>query len=129
MAPLKPSVLTDEPADFTVTGPADAPGSQAALWEALVSGKWTIFDSDDRPDGRRCLLLRRNEKPEPLSGREREVVRRVAIGHANKTIAIDLGVTSSAVARTLARALRKLGLKTRLELVLLLPGSAAQAPR
>ncbi|MFN2570929.1 MAG: helix-turn-helix transcriptional regulator [Gemmatimonadales bacterium] len=116
-------------AQFETAGAEDAPASHAELWDALVSGRWSLIDCEDREDGRRLLLLRRNDRVRPLTPREREVARRVAIGQSNKAIAIDLGITSSGVARLLGRALRKLGLETRLQLVMLLPGSAAPTPR
>ena len=117
---------TSAPAEFETAGAPDAPTSHAELWEALVSRRWALIDCQDGEGGRRFLLLKKNERPRPLTPREREVVRRVAIGESNKAIAIDLGITPSRVARILARALRKLGLRTRLQLALLVPGSAAR---
>ena len=113
--------------DFASAGADGAPASHEELWEALVSGRWTVIGSADEPQ-HRWLVLRRNcgREVRPLTAREREVVRRVATGSANKAIAIDLGVTPSAVARTLKRALRKMQLRSRADLARLVPGSAAK---
>ncbi len=105
---------------FTVTGPADAPSSHEELWEALVSGRWTLLRHRDG-DGVRSLLLRRNapRQVRPLAPREREVVRRVAMGQANKAIAIELGISLGSVSSSLSVALRKMGIGTRSNLVAL----------
>jgi DNA-binding CsgD family transcriptional regulator len=53
-----------------------------------------------------------------LSGREQQVVLQAIQGHSNKLIAIELGLTESTVATHLRRALGKLGLRSRRELIL-----------
>ena len=53
----------------------------------------------------------------PLSRREREAVSRAALGETNKVIAFELGVSASTVGVLLHRAARKLGVRTRAELV------------
>lgn len=62
----------------------------------------------------------RGRKPEragTLSTREREVVALARLGHANKTIAFQLGIAHSSVRVLLARAAIKLGARTRVELI------------
>jgi len=53
----------------------------------------------------------------PLSRREREAVSRAALGETNKVIAFELGVSASTVGVLLHRAARKLGVRTRAELL------------
>lgn len=55
-----------------------------------------------------------------LSGRERRIVYYAALGHTNKWIAFELDTTASTVASHLRRAVRKLGLRCRVELARLL---------
>jgi DNA-binding NarL/FixJ family response regulator len=52
-----------------------------------------------------------------LSDREIEVVRLTASGHSNKSVAAELGVAVKTVETYRARAMEKLGFKTRVELV------------
>jgi DNA-binding CsgD family transcriptional regulator len=67
-------------------------------------------------------VARRNAAPEGrgLSRREREVMALAAQGHANKFIGYELGIAPSTVAMHLGRGMRKLGIGSRLELVVLL---------
>jgi DNA-binding CsgD family transcriptional regulator len=101
------------------TDPEEAVG----LWQALVSGRWTLLDQVDS-DGRRWILARRNAPAsrvvEKLSDRERQVLAYVTLGHSNKLIAYTLGLSVAAVGNVIARASRKLGSRSRVELVELL---------
>ncbi len=91
------------------------PEEALAIWQGLVEGRWSLIDHVDS-DGRRFVLARRNDPDTPdlrgLTLRERQVVSYVALGHANKVIAYELGLTPSTVAEHLARARRKLGLRS-----------------
>ena len=102
------------------------------LWRGLVAGRWSMVDHFDR-DGRRMLVARRNapEAPDPrrLSPRERQIVGFAALGHSNKLIAYELGLSTSAVSTQLANAMGKLGLKSRVELVSFFTRSRAQTDR
>jgi DNA-binding CsgD family transcriptional regulator len=90
-------------------------------WRALASGRWTILDCFDR-DGRRFIVARPNEpaaSAEPkLTRRQAQIVACVALGHGNKLIAYELGLGVSTVAAHVAAAARKLGARTRVELIL-----------
>lgn len=91
-------------------------GAEAlALWRGLVDGRWALVDRFEY-DGRRYLVARRNEH-EALSPRERQVVAHVVMGRGNKFVAHALGVSTSSVATHLAAAMRKLGVRSRAELV------------
>jgi FixJ family two-component response regulator len=67
------------------------------------------------------------ESFDSLSGREREVIVRVAAGAPNKQIAADLGVTEVTVKVHRANAMRKLRAKSVAELVRMI--DACEIPR
>ena len=96
------------------------PEEALSIWRALVVGRWSLVDRFEK-DGRRYIIARRNEPrfadPRGLSQRERQVAAYAALGHSNKLISYCLGLSPSTVATHLARALRKLGLGSRVEVV------------
>jgi DNA-binding CsgD family transcriptional regulator len=98
------------------TDPEEAVG----LWQALVDGRWSLLDQIDT-DGRRWVLARRNAPMgaalRSLTARERQVLAYVAIGQSNKLIAYTLGLTSAAIGNLIARASRKLGSSSRVDLI------------
>ena len=74
---------------------------------------------DTEIDGVRCTLVRRVE-PEPgisLSPREQEIARMIAQGHANKTIAQVLEISTWTVGTYLRRIFSKLGVGSRAAMV------------
>ncbi len=91
-----------------------------SLWKALVSGRWSIVELVER-DGKRLLLARANSPDSPeraaLEPEERDVVWLVALGHSYKYVAYELGLTRSSVVRRLQRAMLKLGVANRAELL------------
>lgn len=101
----------------------DDVGATMDLWQALVGGRWSLVDSFES-DGRRYLVAVPNEpvlgELGALTERERRVLGALALGHANKLIAYELGVAVSTVATYIARAQKKLGVESRVELVKLL---------
>lgn len=107
--------------------------SQEALetWQALVAGRWSLVEHFES-DGKRLLLAHKNdpELPDPrgLSLRERQVVAFAALGHSGQLTAYQLGLTRSTVARHLARAMAKLGVSTRAELLQRVRGGSANEP-
>jgi DNA-binding CsgD family transcriptional regulator len=60
-----------------------------------------------------------------LSEREAQIVAAVALGRSNKAVAYELGLSASSVATHLRRAQHKLGIGSRVELIL---AAAALAP-
>ena len=72
-----------------------------------------VFDRD----GRRFYLARPNlprvDPTESLSEREMQVARGAALGHSNKLIAYELGITPSTVATHLKSAMAKLKVDSR----------------
>lgn len=89
-------------------------------WRGLVSGRWSLVDRFDA-DGRRVFLARRNDPREArhtaLTQLEINVARLAAVGHSNKLLAYELGVTESTISTALSRAVTKLGVGSRAELV------------
>jgi DNA-binding CsgD family transcriptional regulator len=77
-----------------------------------------LFDID--LDGSRYLLIRalpqKPRKP-PLSPRQREIVRRVALGQKNKVIAAEFGISTWTVSTHMRRIFSKLGVSSRAAMV------------
>jgi DNA-binding CsgD family transcriptional regulator len=100
-------------------GRAD-PFSATELWRGLVAGRWTLIERYES-DGRRYYVAHRNEPQSPalraLNLRERQVVAYAIQGQANKLIAYALGINPSTVANHLTSAQRKLGVRSRTELI------------
>lgn len=98
------------------TDPEDA----IEIWRAMVSGRWSLVDQFEA-DGRHFLVARPNPvrtmPVRELSERERQVVALAARGRSNKLIAYELGIALGTVATLLGRAARKLGVKSRAQLV------------
>ena len=99
------------------------PEEAIAMWQAMVSGRWSLLDHFDS-DGRRYVLAHRNDPQVPddargLTLRERQVVAYAALGHSNKVIGYELGISTSTVGSHLATARAKLAL----------PSAAALNPR
>jgi DNA-binding CsgD family transcriptional regulator len=90
------------------------------LWQALTDGRWSLVDTFDT-DGKRFVVAVRNDPrwPDPrrLAAEERQVAIAAANGHANKMIAYQLGVPESTVSTRLSSAMRKLGCRSRVELI------------
>jgi DNA-binding CsgD family transcriptional regulator len=91
-------------------------------WKAMVDARWTLVDRFDH-DGRRFFVAYRNDFPLPdarrLTRREQQVVAFAALGSTSKLIAYELGISVSSVTTALSSAARKLGVRSRAELVLL----------
>jgi len=91
-------------------------------WKAMVDARWTLVDRFDR-DGRRFFIAYRNDvpltDPRQLTPREQQVVAFAALGSTSKLIAYELGLTVSSVTTFLSSAARKLGVRSRAELVVL----------
>jgi DNA-binding CsgD family transcriptional regulator len=89
----------------------------------------TLLDID--VDGSRYLLIRMpmvNPLRAQLSPREREIVRMVAQGHANKIIADVLGISAWTVCTHLRRIFAKLGVGSRAAMVARLLETGGRSP-
>jgi len=96
------------------------PARAVAQWRALVEARWSLVDHFER-DGKRYIVAHRNDPAVApfalLSRRERQVVALAALGHANKMIGYELGISVSTASVLLSRAARKLGVRSRAALV------------
>lgn len=111
------------------------PFQASALWEGLMTGQWEVIASRDHLEQRTLLLRRRRSEGADfvgLSARERAVAALAVEGHSLKYIASELGLSAPTVTEHMKRALAKLGLDTRMELVrlnaLLRPPGLTLAP-
>ncbi|MGM0557071.1 MAG: response regulator transcription factor [Myxococcota bacterium] len=90
------------------------------LWKGLVRGRYSLVETFDT-DGKRFYVARRNDpkvdSPKPLSQRERQVAAYVGLGLDNRCIGYTLGLSESTIATYVSRAIRKLGLKSRSDLI------------
>jgi DNA-binding CsgD family transcriptional regulator len=89
-------------------------------WKGLIAARWTLVDVCET-DGSRYLVARQN-RPETrctnvLTEREQEVVALAAMGHHNKLIAYNLGISHSTVRVLSSRAAEKLGAASREDLI------------
>jgi DNA-binding NarL/FixJ family response regulator len=95
------------------------PDSTLELWEGLVAGRWSLLDRFES-SGKRFVIALRNDPevgpPRGLTRRERQVAEYVGMGRSSKEIAYALGIRASAVANSIASAVRKLGLRGRADL-------------
>jgi DNA-binding CsgD family transcriptional regulator len=91
-----------------------------AIWQGLVDGRWSLVERFDS-DGRRFILAHKNPEdvvdPRGLTALESRVVGLAVRGYADKLIAYHLGVAEGTVSSQLSRAMRKLGVTSRVELV------------
>lgn len=96
-----------------------APSAALELWRVLVEGRYSLVHHVDT-DGKEMLLVHRNEAageaPPMLSASERQVVHLAAMGHPDRLVAYELGLSLSSVERLLHSGLEKLGLESRVEL-------------
>lgn len=103
------------------------PEAATEAWTAMVSGRWSLVDRYER-GGRRYIVARRNElrlpDPRALTARERAIAHLAALGKPNKLIGYELGLSPSTVGSHLSQVMRKLGAKTRVDLIALVTGLA-----
>jgi DNA-binding CsgD family transcriptional regulator len=98
------------------------PDGAIAEWRALVGARWTLVDTREI-GGRRYILACQNENVGPriasLTARERQVAVFAAMGYSHKLIAYHLGIGDSTSRVLLGRAMTKLGLASRDQLIAL----------
>jgi DNA-binding CsgD family transcriptional regulator len=95
-------------------------GEALEAWHPLTGARWTLVDWFES-DGRRYVVARENQAEAPdlaaFTDRERQVIVHAALGQTNKEIGYMLGISDSTVRVLMARAARRLGVKTRRELL------------
>jgi DNA-binding CsgD family transcriptional regulator len=96
------------------------PEEALELWKALVRGRWSTADWFDS-DGRRFVLALPNalnvRDPRGLTEREMQVVAYALFGQTNKLIAYNLGLSRGRISALLRSAMRKMGVRTRAQLI------------
>ena len=99
------------------------------LWEEVLKGRWSVIDWFDT-DGRRYVLALPNaahvRDPRGLTEREYQVAMQLSTGDSCKVVAYDLGISRSRVSALLHGAMRKLGVRTREQLVIKMRGFLAE---
>jgi DNA-binding CsgD family transcriptional regulator len=109
------------------------------LWDGLVRGRCTLVDWFDA-DGRRFIIAKLNPQkvgvPRGLTVREREVALSAALGESSKSTGYQLGISPSRVSALLKAAMRKLGVRSKAQLVVMVHvlngqhcGSRSSLPR
>jgi DNA-binding CsgD family transcriptional regulator len=97
-----------------------SPEEALRLWQGLVNGTWSLVDQCDS-DGKRWVLAHKNppniRDPRALSPLQRSIVAFACLGHQDKYISYMLGVSRATVSLALNGARRKLGLRSRAELI------------
>lgn len=91
----------------------------AALWQALLAGRWTIVERFDSAERR--YLLARESVPDQKGHTELTVRQRAALdlrarGRSLKFIGYELGLAPTTVCMELRRAREKLGVKSDFDL-------------
>ena len=101
------------------------------VWRELWRGGWTVVDAADT-DSKRMLLLHRdpsNANATTLNVREQRALQQIARGATYKTVAFDLGVAVSTASGIVARALRKIGFRSRVDFVRQMGERRGRSPR
>lgn len=92
------------------------------LWEGLMRGRLTLVDWFDAND-RRFILVKLNDRqgsqPCGLTAREHEVAVGAALGESSKLTGYRLGISPSRVSTLLKGVQRKLGVRTKAQLVVM----------
>jgi DNA-binding NarL/FixJ family response regulator len=90
------------------------------IWQGLIDGRWSLVERFDA-DGKRFLLAHENPEqvidPRGLGELESRIVGLAVRGFSDKLIAYHLGIAEGTASAHLTRALRKLGMSNRVELV------------
>lgn len=96
------------------------PARALAAWTGLVAARWTLLDHFDS-NGKRYVLARQNDvalrNARSLTDRESQAVGYAALGHTNKLIAYEMGISASTVGVLLHRAAKKLRARSRTQLL------------
>lgn len=92
------------------------------VWEGLLRGRVSLVDWFDS-NGRRFVLVRLNPAPRSggcgLTDREYQVAMGAALGESSKVTGYRLDISPSRVSALLKGSMRKLGVKTKAQLVMM----------
>jgi DNA-binding CsgD family transcriptional regulator len=96
--------------------PVLSPVDARSFRHELLRGEWSLLDHFDR-DGKRYFAWARgsgrSDQRRSLTKREKDVLERVATGHSDRSIAMELRCSSSTIATHRLRAMSKIGLRSR----------------
>lgn len=103
-----------------------SPESALALWRGLVGGEWSLVDHWER-GGRRYVAAYQNRPnvrdPRALTPGEAAVLKYLALGATNREIGYTLGLPDGTVSSCVTQILKKLRVKSRVDLAALLQHS------
>lgn len=107
-----------------------SPERALELWRGLVAGQWSLVDHWEQA-GRRYVAAYPNRlglrDPRGLTATEQSVLRYLALGATNKELGYTLGLSEKTVSNCVSQILKKLGLKSRVDVAALL--DAARSTR
>lgn len=105
-----------------------SPERALELWRALVAGRWSLVDHWEA-GGRRYLAAYPNRTglrdPRALTPTEQGVLRYLALGATNKELSYALGLPEKTAAKAVSQILKKLRVKSRVELTALFDSQRA----
>ncbi len=96
---------------------ASAPDEAVRQWRGLVAGQWTLVDQREHVVAQRNAPLDGTAWIETLTERELQVTAYASLGHWNKLIAYELGISASTVRVHIANAARKARVRSRAALL------------
>jgi two-component system, NarL family, nitrate/nitrite response regulator NarL len=107
---------SDSSLESAVAVGADAVATEEETPQQFVDLVRSLLDGRGKDHGRNraSASRRRAARPDDLTPGEIRVLRRLALGHGNKTIASDLGVSVNTVRTHVQHVMDKLGVHTRL---------------
>jgi len=96
-----------------------SPELTVTLWQGLLDGDWALVMHADHGE-QRLLLARQNLRDtgvsQALTARERAAAKLALLGRSTKYVAYELKVSLSSASTLVASAIKKLGLRSRVEL-------------
>jgi DNA-binding NarL/FixJ family response regulator len=105
-----------------------SPDQALSLWQGLVAGRWSLVDHWEQ-GGRRYIAAYENRPgqldPRALTLTEQSVLQCLAFGATNKEGSYALGLPEKTVSACVTQILRKLGMRSRVELASVFDASSS----
>jgi DNA-binding NarL/FixJ family response regulator len=95
------------------------------VWQSIKVSLADQIERSQEPAARLAREIVAHEGPEELSDRELDVLRLIGLGRSNKQIANELAITSNTVKTHVSSILAKLGVESRTQAALQMPGILA----
>ncbi len=95
-------------------------GDALDVWQGLVEGRWSLIDRVDTDDRRYYVAVVNPALGVPsraLTAVEAQIVAMAVAGEPNKVIGYALGLPESTVAGRLSSAMKKMGVRSRIDLI------------